>query len=331
MPHLAYNLLMLAVDIAAIATRRQRLGALVDANIALIAGVSGLLWGWQIFGLMQAAAWLLFFHLPLLLLSHPRARLWAVPLLLVGADAFLIEPYWLVVRTHTLALDGLTQPVRVALVADLQTDRVGRHEHRALERLAASEPDLILFAGDYIQLAPGPEFEAQAAALWPSLAALDPPLGAYAVGGDVDRHHTWPAIFDNTQIMPLAQSQTIDVGPLVVTGLSLGHSRAARPPIAAQTKPHIAFGHAPDFSLAAPPADLLLAGHTHGGQVQLPFFGPLMKLSHVPRDWAGGDLIELPQGGHLRVSRGVGMERAHAPRLRFLCRPELVLIDLVPR
>jgi uncharacterized protein len=49
----------------------------------------------------------------------------------------------------------------------------------------------------------------------------------------------------------------------------------------------------------------------------------------VPNSWAAG-LTALPSGAKLIVSRGIGMERAYAPRMRFLCRPELLVIDLEP-
>jgi predicted MPP superfamily phosphohydrolase len=49
----------------------------------------------------------------------------------------------------------------------------------------------------------------------------------------------------------------------------------------------------------------------------------------VPRSWAAG-VTRLVNGATLIVSRGVGMERGSAPRLRFLCRPELVIIEVLP-
>ena len=92
---------------------------------------------------------------------------------------------------------------------------------------------------------------------------------------------------------------------------------------------HIAMGHSPNFSLGQVEADLLIAGHTHGGQVQLPLVGPLVTLSQVPRSWASG-VTEIEPGRTLIVSRGIGMERGNAPRMRFLCRPQLVILDLLP-
>jgi len=92
---------------------------------------------------------------------------------------------------------------------------------------------------------------------------------------------------------------------------------------------HVVLGHSPNFALGRIEADLLVAGHTHGGQVRVPLVGPLVTLSKVPRRWAAG-LTDLPGGGRLLVSRGVGMEGGSAPRLRLFCRPELVVIDLAP-
>jgi uncharacterized protein len=89
-------------------------------------------------------------------------------------------------------------------------------------------------------------------------------------------------------------------------------------------------GHSPSYAFGSVPADLALAGHTHGGQVRLPWVGPLTTFSVIPRRFSAG-LADRPHGGKLLVARGIGMERGAAPRLRFLCRPELAVIDLVPQ
>ncbi len=153
-------------------------------------------------------------------------------------------------------------------------------------------------------------------------------MGTYCVRGNVDMDD-WPTIFKYLPIRPIDSTTTVDLGPLVVTGLSFADSFNPTLKLQAQKKFYIVFGHGPDFALALPPADLLVAGHTHGGQVRLPGLGPILTLCRVPRAWAAGR-TEIAPGTTLIVSRGVGMERQYAPRLRFLCRPQLVFITLKP-
>jgi len=73
--------------------------------------------------------------------------------------------------------------------------------------------------------------------------------------------------------------------------------------------------------------DLLVAGHTHGGQVQIPFLGPPITLTSVPREVAAGG-YHVMNGRAIYVSRGIGCERGLAPRLRFNCAPEVSLLTL---
>ena len=54
-----------------------------------------------------------------------------------------------------------------------------------------------------------------------------------------------------------------------------------------------------------------------------------MTFSRVPRSWAAG-VTDLGRGRTLVVSRGTGLERGRAPRMRFLCRPEIVVLDVHP-
>lgn len=74
--------------------------------------------------------------------------------------------------------------------------------------------------------------------------------------------------------------------------------------------------------------DLYLAGHTHGGQVRMPFYGALITFSKFDKKYESG--LYKENETYLYVNRGIGMEGGNAPRIRFLARPEITVIDLVP-
>ncbi|MFC3300373.1 metallophosphoesterase [Arthrobacter agilis] len=101
--------------------------------------------------------------------------------------------------------------------------------------------------------------------------------------------------------------------------------------------PHlrVAVAHAPyqrvlDY-FTADGADLMLAGHTHGGQVCVPRYGALLSNCDLPT-WRARGLTQWDHEGRsvpLNVSAGIGTSR-FAP-VRFACRPEAVLLTLTPR
>lgn len=251
----------------------------------------------------------------------------------VGIDAFAIEPHWLQVTHYSVASSKIKAPIRIGVVADLQTDHVGGYERDAINRLLAEKPDMILFPGDYIQTSPEhlAEETSKLRAVFRET-QLKAPLGAFAVRGDIELPvDAWQQlIFGGTTVTGFEQTATLDRGDFSLTGLSYKDSRATDTKVESTKNFHIVFGHRPDFALGDIDADLLIAGHTHGGQVQLPIIGPLLTATAVPRSWAKGDKIDLGNGRTLVISRGVGMERAKAPRLRFLCRPEIVIVDVEP-
>ena len=74
--------------------------------------------------------------------------------------------------------------------------------------------------------------------------------------------------------------------------------------------------------------DLCLAGHTHGGQVNLPFIGALLNASKTPKDWAKG----FTKFDHtaLNVSSGIGTERIEGlPPIRFNCPPTITIFKII--
>jgi predicted MPP superfamily phosphohydrolase len=102
--------------------------------------------------------------------------------------------------------------------------------------------------------------------------------------------------------------------------------------LAPRTRPErfgIAVMHSPDSApeAAALGYELVLAGHTHGGQVRLPFVGALVTNSSMPRRLVSG-LIRLGTAV-LHTSPGLGTSK-YAP-FRFWCRPEATILELGPR
>ncbi len=294
------------------------------------------------FARVQLLAWEAFLYFPIFLSlgivffwSFQRRTAIALLILLaitmlIAIDSFLIEPYWLKVSRYEISSPKLDEPLTVALLADIQTDSPGEFERDVLEIVNEMNPDLILLAGDYIQVWDPDSYQGQGRALNEILrdADLFAKFGIYAVRGNVD-WNSWKDIFTDLDIRLFDETEAVDLGPIMLTGVGWVDSANPSLQIEGGEKFHIVLGHSPNFSLGEIEGDLLLAGHTHGGQVQLPGIGPLVTISVVPRAWASG-LTEIDPGKHLLVSNGVGLERGYAPRMRFLCRPEVILITLKP-
>jgi predicted MPP superfamily phosphohydrolase len=325
--------------------QRSQLLAL-GLGIAVFAFLTLLIFGYtgSRFGLLRLAAWVCFVHCPVYFLGlavifrdqAPQIATGHVALagiiIAIGFDAWVIEPHWLEVTRMVIGSPKINAPVRVVVIADIQTDHVGAYEERVMAVALAQEPDLLLFAGDYIQIAGNNDaYRHEIEALHAVLKEfdLDVSLGAYAIAGNVDMPELWSQVFEGLPVVVIRETAAYDLGMVTLTGLTLSDSFNTRIAIPPGDGFHIVLGHSPNYSLGDAQADLLLAGHTHGGQVQLPFIGPLFTLSSVPRMWASG-VTEISPGKTLVVSRGVGLERLDAPRMRFLCRPEIIVINLVP-
>jgi predicted MPP superfamily phosphohydrolase len=272
-----------------------------------------------------------------------RAAAWSGLLVLPALFAWTgcIEPNDLVLETAEVVLPAgrsLSVPLRIGVLADLQCAEVGEHEREAVELLVAQRPDLILIPGDLFQTSSRDELEALGGPLREILGRLHAPLGVFAVPGHCDPVDRLLPMLEGTQVRLLRdESLRLVWGGRTIALCGLNPwvwSRSARRQLEALERAgedvRLVFSHVPDAALQLPGTtrvDLVVAGHTHGGQVRLPFFGPLITLSHVPREVAGGGLHAIG-GTRIYVSRGVGAERGEAPLLRFNCPPEISLITL---
>lgn len=255
--------------------------------------------------------------------------------------ATFVEPYRLEECTAAIPLKLAghdSEQIKVVVLADLQFRRVTDYERDVVRRAMAHQPDIILLPGDVLQ-GSSDVFREQGEATRDLLGRLHALGGVYLVKGDVDEIHELTSMIDGTQVQLILE----DVLRTKVRGLTFaigGIKTQYDSPGAADTvrrlesaddaDVRILLSHRPDIALHLRPdsnVDLVVAGHTHGGQVQIPGFGPLITATRVPNHVAGGGLSEL-NGNLIYVSRGVGMERGQAPPLRLFCRPELSIIDL---
>jgi len=246
---------------------------------------------------------------------------------------YFIEPYWPSV-THaivpTAKLAAGARPIRVVHISDIHSDGQPRLEQRLPALIAAEKPDVIVFTGDAINSPAGlPIFRRCLG----ELSAIAP---TFAVKGN------WDALFwRNLDLFGKTGARELDGDAVEVnvrgTRLCLAGAPVGQPGLKEQAlskvKPEdlsIFLYHYPSAVLeaAGKHVDLLCAGHTHGGQVALPFYGAIITLSKLGKQYESG--LYRHANTWLYVNRGIGMEGGWTPRIRFCARPEISVIDLVP-
>lgn len=266
------------------------------------------------------------------------ASLLVVP---IALHATFVEPFRLELERAGVELDPARapeRPLRLGVLADIQCMRVTDRERAAVARVLAEAPELILLPGDLMQLGPRSLDEAEAE-FRDLLRPLDAPLGVYFVLGDTDSRGAIERVIAGTRVQ-LLDNRIVRLRhgarEVLVGGVDLLHrgpeARAVLEELerAPGEELRLLVAHRPDVVLAlggSGRVDLVVAGHTHGGQVVLPGFGPLITQSRVPRAVAAGGLHQIGEQ-RIYVSRGIGCERGHAPRVRLFCPPEITLLTL---
>jgi predicted MPP superfamily phosphohydrolase len=262
----------------------------------------------------------------------------------VAIYATWVEPFQVRVTYQTYphsAQPADTPPpiLRILHLSDLHFEAWSHREYKILDLMRELQPDLVLLTGDYLNLSSVYDPAAQAGAR-DFLSQLEAPLGVYAVTGSpaVDISTIVPGIFDDLAIRWLndkAHPIEIEGTTLWLLGVRNTYNEErdlhALRELAANTpndQRRLLLYHTPDLMPEAAQLgiDLYLCGHTHGGQICLPFYGAVATSSKWGKQYEHGRYQEATTT--LYVSRGLGMEGLGAPRVRFLAPPEIILWHL---
>jgi uncharacterized protein len=259
-------------------------------------------------------------------------------LLGLGIYSAYIEPFQLTVSQLEISVKGLENPIRIVQLSDIHVERTTPRE-RALPQLVESlEPDIIVITGDFINESYTND-PLTRDALREVVGQLRASYGVYGVNGNVETPKRLRDRLEGLDITVL-DDEVIRIPALgdnfVIVGLSYhewADDKETLSLLMAQVHPDdfsLLLYHKPDLAYAARDeyVDLFLTGHTHGGQVRLPFYGALITNSMYGKTFEMG-LYQLGETT-MFVSRGLGFTGGVAPRIRFLAPPEVVAIDLIP-
>ena len=254
--------------------------------------------------------------------------------------AFFIEPDRLVVHSETITIDAWPQELngmRIAMIGDIHTDTHYVNEaklQRIVDLTNAQHPDLIVLLGDYIHGGRNNSEHVEPEVTARYLKNLQAPLGVYAVLGN---HDWW---YNGERVRQAFESEGIPILEDEVTELNW-HGKSfwlagladlwTRPqhigPTIAKVPAGstiIALTHNPDiFPDLSQSVPLLLAAHTHGGQVNIPLIGTPIVPSRFGSKYNAGHIFE--NNHHLFVTTGIGTS---IMRVRFRVPPEIVILKI---
>lgn len=280
----------------------------------------------------------------------PRIAGWGFILLItavwgLGIRAFLWEPETLVVRRVDVESRQWTgAPLRIGIISDIHMGA----PHMSVPRLNSivaqmnsERPDIIVLLGDFAGRSEPARLRSNTGQSLvmsglPPLGQLKAPLGTWAILGNHDWWYDGEAIEKGLQAagVPVLENQRVRIGreggAFWLAGLADYDSMRTKPSYSdtladlPEGEPVLVLSHWPDvFAVAPDRVALTLAGHSHCGQVNLPFFGRLLHASAGSEKWPCGLYEE--RGRKLYVTGGVGVS---VLPVRFNQPPEIVVITL---
>lgn len=247
------------------------------------------------------------------------------------ADTLWYEPQALQIEEHLLTADAPGGKVRLIQVSDLHLSNFNSYFEKVAQTVNSLKPDIILLTGDYL------EEQRNIRGVLGFLKRLKAKHGIYAVQGNWEywsrlegenlRRH-----FAGAGVKLLINERAdleINDRALSIFGLDYPSSTDHLSILQKEVEPqrfNLLLSHVPAFSheQLSQHINLVLCGHTHGGQVRLPYLPPLYLPRYSGRFVSG--LYHVSEHSiPLYVSRGIGTS---VLPLRFLCRPEIGLFEL---
>lgn len=250
------------------------------------------------------------------------------------AYGYFIEPEWVELTKTEIRVPRPVlgfQRFRLVHLSDLHLQRFGDRESRIIDMVSRANPHLVLITGDYTDSA------SNMPALIEMLRKITAPYGVYGVRGNNDdkvgsleqiQNAGVALLQDEKRVISTNDCTLCLVGLKVIPTIHLGDLLRDLDPSATTILMH----HMPEgldemkFLASRQRVDLFLCGHTHGGQVCLPFWGAILTESKYHKKYERG--LYTANGVPVYVNRGIGTT---AIPIRFLSRPEVAVIDLVNR
>lgn len=243
-------------------------------------------------------------------------------------ESFQIRLVHYELLSHRLKSDN---NLRIAHISDLHMTRLGLRERKALDLIREFCPDVIVLTGDLIPLGKGLKAAEKFLRELCKIAPVFAVEGNSEVVNGVSQHFA--------QVLRELGSYWLDNEAVQfrrdiwIAGTADPHWHRDDIAKTLASVPENAFcillSHSPDIACyqEAKRADLILCGHTHGGQVRLPLVGPLYTRTRcIPKAWAWGK-HKLTEKTTLITTSGVGTTRLP---IRFLCPPEVVGLTIKP-
>ncbi len=245
-----------------------------------------------------------------------------------------------VVKRLTLTSDSMAPdaaPLVLALIADVHVagpDMPPSRVERIVAQVNALEPDIVAIAGDLVSEKRVATRTYSAPEVVAPLAALDAPLGTVIVPGNHDHWSDWAALrreLDTIETITVLENEAAQFGPLVIGGIDdafvdRADVSATMVQMAQLEGGRVVLTHSPDIFPDIPvDVDLVMAGHTHCGQIAYPWGGAPATMSDYGELYYCG-VVEQHQKV-LITSAGLGTSLIP---VRLFTQPEIWLIELRP-